>query len=479
MQRSPSANSLPFTTTPRDSPPASIRANEHYFQQHQQQQQQQQPLHNNDSRETHIYTLDYAETAQNSDRAHTPPLRQQSPTMAFSNIPLSQPSKWKRFRLRVMRMATVERLRILWGLLALVSTAAWLALMPAYAFRNKITETGYSNPSYSFFLVATVLTSVSATWQSLCPVLVRRSQRSLLPRIINHPWTQTATIIISVILTILNFLSWIVLAANEDGAKTDCQTGVLAKIEGYTMQCQAVNTAIALNAIVFLLWIPIAVVIVCGTIERGLWWWGEDDGAFADSSIPRGSKMMSEEEFDLKIGLRDGGAARIRSQGGENGLSSDQLVYDEVQVPKPAFVTPIAAQFKSSGAVDPELGMRGEDGGDDYSFTPSSYRRHHQQRQRQQQQQQQQQSRPLERRTSNQSLAPSLSSRLSSFFGAGWGSGPMPPPTPEPEPPVPKVPERFQRPKEPEPEPEPVDPNDIPGDGFATQWHSRRETEWS
>ncbi|KAG0223958.1 hypothetical protein BGW41_005280 [Actinomortierella wolfii] len=441
MQRSPSANSLPFTTTPRDSPPASIRANEHYFQQHQQQQQQQQqqqPLHNNDSREAHIYTLDYAETAQNSDRAHTPPLRQQSPTMAFSNTPLSQPSKWKHFRLRVMRMATVERLRVLWGLLALVSTAAWLALMPAYAFRNKITETGYSNPSYSF-----------------------------------------STIIISVILTILNFLSWIVLAANEDGAKTDCQTGVLANIEGYTMQCQAVNTAIALNAIVFLLWIPIAVVIVCGTIERGLWWWGEDDGAFADSSIPRGSKMMSEEEFDLKIGLRDGGAARIRSQGGENGLSSDQLVYDEVQVPKPAFVTPIAAQFKSSGAVDPELGMRGEDGGDDYSFTPSSYRRHHQQRQRQQQQQQQQQSRPLERRTSNQSLAPSLSSRLSSFFGAGWGSGPMPPPTPEPEPPVPKVPERFQRPKEPEPEPEPVDPNDIPGDGFATQWHSRRETEWS
>ncbi|KAF9977292.1 hypothetical protein BGZ73_006441 [Actinomortierella ambigua] len=467
MQRSPSGHSIPFTTTPRDSP---------------QKQHHHTPQASNDSPETHIYTLDYAEPNQQTERARrSPPLRQQSPTMAFSNIPLSQPSKWKHFRLRVMRMATVERLRILWGLLALVSTAAWLALMPAYAFRNKLSETGYSNPSYTFFLVATVLTSTSAIWQSLCPVLVRQSQRSLLPRIINHPWTQTATIVISVILTVLNFLSWIVLAANADGAKTDCHKGELAKLEGYVAQCQATNTAIALNAIVFLLWIPIAVVIVCGTVERGLWWWGDDDGAYSASNIPSGSKMMSEEEFDLKIGLRDGGATKIRSQGGENGLSSDHLVYDEVQVPKPAFVTPIAAQFKSTTDL--------EQGADDYSFTPSSYRRHHQQRQQQSSKQQQQQQQPaqqssqqqlprqLGRRASNQSLAPSLSSRLSTFFGAGWNSGPMPPPAPAPEPPVPKVPKQY-RPKEPEPEPEPLDTSELPGDGFATQWHSRRDTDW-
>ncbi|KAG0269349.1 hypothetical protein DFQ27_003858 [Actinomortierella ambigua] len=360
--------------------------------------------------------------------------------------------------------------------------------MPAYAFRNKISKTGYSNPSYTFFLVATVFTSTSAIWQSLCPVLVRQSQRSLLPRIINHPWTQTTTIAISVILTVLNFLSWIVLAADADGAKTNCLTDTLSKIDGYVAQCRAVNTAIALNAVVFLLWIPIAVVIVCGTVERGLWWWGEDDGAYAASNIPSGAKMMSEEEFDLKIGLRNGGAARIRSQGGENGLSSEHLAYDEIQVPKPAFVTPIAAQFKAPADI--------EQGEDDYSSSPSSYRRHHQQRQQQsrqqpqpqqqqqqslqQQQQQQQQSRQLGRRSSNQSLAPSFSSRLSTFFGAGWNSGPMPPPAPATEPPVPKVPKQY-RPKEPEPEPEPEALNtaELPADGFATQWHSRRETDWS
>lgn len=44
-------------------------------------------------------------------------------------------NKWMLLRLKVMRMATVKRLQLLWGLLALFGTMAWLALMPAYAFR--------------------------------------------------------------------------------------------------------------------------------------------------------------------------------------------------------------------------------------------------------------------------------------------------------------------------------------------------------
>jgi hypothetical protein len=34
-----------------------------------------------------------------------------------------------------MRMATVPRLQLLWGLLALFGSMAWLSMMPAYAFR--------------------------------------------------------------------------------------------------------------------------------------------------------------------------------------------------------------------------------------------------------------------------------------------------------------------------------------------------------
>lgn len=44
-------------------------------------------------------------------------------------------TRWKALRLRVMRLATVRRLQLLWGLLALFGFMSWLALMPAYAFR--------------------------------------------------------------------------------------------------------------------------------------------------------------------------------------------------------------------------------------------------------------------------------------------------------------------------------------------------------
>ncbi|KAF9212075.1 hypothetical protein BGZ59_007247 [Podila verticillata] len=202
-------------------------------------------------------------------------------------------NKWMLLRLKVMRMATVKRLQLLWGLLALFGTMAWLALMPAYAFRNNV-EPSFKSPAYAFFIVATVGTSLSALWQSLCPFLIRQSQRALLPRIINHPATQTATILISVILTILNFFSWIILASNKDaGAKTNCEVGPFSDKDGYAAQCRGVNVAIVFGVIVFFLWIPISVVIVCGTIERGLWWWGEDDGAY-DEAIVKGSNMMSE-----------------------------------------------------------------------------------------------------------------------------------------------------------------------------------------
>jgi hypothetical protein len=281
-------------------------------------------------------------------------------------------------------------------------------------------------------LVATVGTSLSAIWQSLCPFLIRQSQRALLPRIINHPSTQTATIVVSVVLTVLNFFSWIILAAGGDtGAHTDCMTGPLADRPGYISQCRAVNVAIAVDAVVFLLWIPISVVIVCGTVERGLWWWGEDDGWAQGEAGVGGSNMMSEEEFDMKIGV--GGSRRIKRRQTVFPTEEDQAEHPGmvmIQQPKPAFVTPIASQFRSTGG-----GGFGDDleNGDDEelgNFTPSSYRRHHQQRQQQQRQR-------LQRKASTTSL----SSRLSTFFGAGWGSDAMPPPSSSsPTEPVPALP---------------------------------------
>ncbi|KAG0055987.1 hypothetical protein BGZ83_006754 [Gryganskiella cystojenkinii] len=403
-----------------------------------------------------------------------------------------QLSKYRAFRLLVMRMATVPRLQIFWGLLALFGNMSWMAITPAYAFRNKLGPTPYSNPSYTFFLIATVGTSLAAIWQSLCPVLIRQSQRSMFPRIINHPATQTTTIVVSVLLTACNFLSWIVLASYKDGAKTNCHEGPNSNVSGYVMQCKGVNVAIVLDVIVFLLWIPISLVIVCGTVERGLWWWGEDDGWAQGDVMTKGANMMSEEEFDMKIGL--GGRSRMRRNNG----SQERIPHSQViERPKPAFVTPIASQFQSSGA-----GTDMEAAEDDFGEgTPSSYRRHHQQRQQplqqqqqhhQQEQQIQQVPRGLVRKASNTSLAPSLSGRLSSFFGAGWSSGPMPPP--EEQPPMPTMPAQY-RPERSRLNQEHSmaasetsgeqdgegagDKRSIHGDAYATQWHNRRYDDWS
>ncbi|KAI7820412.1 hypothetical protein BC939DRAFT_457910 [Gamsiella multidivaricata] len=364
--------------------------------------------------------------------------------------------------------------------------------------RTKFDATHFKVSVYAFFLVATVCTSLSAIWQSLCPFLVRQSQRAFLPRVINHPATQTATICISVILTILNFFSWIVLASDTDaGAKTNCQTGPLSNQPGYVAQCRGVNVAIVLDVIVFILWIPISLVIVCGTVERGLWWWGEDDGWAQGEAIVGGSNMMSEEEFDLKIGL--GGSKHIKRRQTvhpDNLTQQEQRLQDMVMIqqPKPAFVTPIASQFRSS-TFGLEGGADGNDD-DDLNFTPSSYRRHHQQRR---------QPRQLTRQASNTSL----SSRLSSFFGAGWNNGTMP--LPEAQPPMPDLPPQYrmenaalsrnndikkgpsqpqqqqqkqqsmrkkEEPKqEAEPESEPA--GLLHGDEYTSQWHSRRYDDWS
>ncbi|KAH7059244.1 hypothetical protein BKA57DRAFT_444347 [Linnemannia elongata] len=477
--------------------------------------------------QTPIYTIDYSHSntsgsvgAQRSASPSSPPLgsptstlhsnnsrsdtfnsqkRTASPTMAFSNTPLPEPTRWKRVRLTVMKLATVERLQLLWGLLALLGTVSWIALMPAYSFRNGLGHGTFKDPSYTLFLVATVGTSLSAIWQSLCPFLIRQSQRALLPRIINHPSTQTATIIVSVVLTVLNFFSWIILAAGGDtGAHTDCMTGPLATKPGYLSQCRAVNVAIAVDAVVFLLWIPISVVIVCGTVERGLWWWGEDDG-WAQGEGIGGSNMMSEEEFDMKIGV--GGSKRIKRRQTVFPTEEEQAEHPGmvmIQQPKPAFVTPIASQFRSnSGGFGDDL-ENGDD--EDFgNFTPSSYRRHHQQRQQQQRQR-------LQRKASTNSL----SSRLSTFFGAGWGSDAMPPPSsssptePVPAlPPMPVMPSQYaqenarnaaaaaakanggdtvtastrkkkvEEKKKEEDEKEAVEDIPLHGDSYASQWHSR------
>ncbi|KAF9939109.1 hypothetical protein BGZ67_009989 [Mortierella alpina] len=272
-------------------------------------------------------------------------------------------TRGKRFRLHILRTATVPRLRLLWACLAVFGTMSWLAIMPAYAFRNIFEPAHFSNPTYTFFLVATVGTSIAAIWQSLCPFLIRQSQRAILPRIINHPITQTTTIIISVILTILNFFSWIILASNSYGAKTNCHEGPLSNKGGYVTQCRGVNTAIVLNVIVFLLWIPIALVIVCGTMERGLWWWGEDDGWAQgnEAAISRGPNMMSEEEFDLKIGMRGKQARGTRGDQEQASQIDPESQYhdDMVQQPKPAYITPIASQFRQPS--DAHMGLEDEE----------------------------------------------------------------------------------------------------------------------
>ncbi|KAF9985367.1 hypothetical protein BGZ65_011020, partial [Modicella reniformis] len=181
-------------------------------------------------------------------------------------------------------------------------------------------------------MVATVSTSIAAIWQSLCPYLIRRGQGSIWPQIIDHVVTQAATIIISALLTVFNFFSWIVLAANNDGAKTTCGEGHLSNRSGYGAQCRGVNVAIVFDAIVFLLWIPIALVIVCGLIEtmKG-----------GHRTHHQGPDRAMVEEYDLKrAGVDQAYNASVDNV--------SQVHYDEVQAPNIAYVTPIASQFRAS-----------------------------------------------------------------------------------------------------------------------------------
>ncbi|KAG0265320.1 hypothetical protein BG011_005020 [Mortierella polycephala] len=338
-----------------------------------------------------------------------------------AEIDMSEPvsrqprTRGKRFRLWVMKITTVPRLRLLWGLLALFGTMSWLAVMPAYAF------------------------------------------------------------------------SWIFLAANEDGAKTSCTTGPLSTLGGYATQCRGVNVAIALNVVVFLLWIPISIVIVCGTLERGMWWWGKGDGWTSARSLTRRSKMVSEEEFDLKTGA--GQKSRTRQNQEDEDL---QDLYDDIQQSKPAFVTPIASQFRKPSAAD--MGLEPEEGAQrNEEYRQSDYSNHHQQYQQQQHQNQQaptsqQEPTTLARKVSTKSLAPSLTSRLSTFFGAGWSSGPMPPVQSEALAPPgaaqrrlgpSRLKEEHAKPDSEIPQGAEPDKTSLHGDAYTTQWHNRRNDEWS
>ncbi|KAG0373429.1 hypothetical protein BGX24_011701 [Mortierella sp. AD032] len=252
---------------------------------------------------------------------------------------------------------------------------------------------------------------------------------------------------------------------------------------------------------------------------RGLWWWGEDDGwaqhqQDANALKKGGVNMMSEEEFDLKIGLGNRGKGRRNNSntGSQGRLSYYADEEEEAMESRPAFVTPIASQFRAS--VSDEEGVQGDLS---QAAAPSSYRQHHQRRQQQQQQQQQtrqqQQSQDHEgvtvlprggvvagtgtggglvRKTSTTSMAPSISARLSTFFGQGWNSGPMPPPpAPEAPPPTPPIPVHHR----------PIrlettstsnkdgqddtngggsgDKTSLHGDSYTTQWHNRRYDDWS
>ncbi|KAF9426132.1 hypothetical protein BGZ76_002888 [Entomortierella beljakovae] len=277
-----------------------------------------------------------------------------------------QPTKGEVFRSRIIDMATVRRLQAVWGLLGLFGFMSWLAIMPAYAFRNKFEPVAFVNPVYTFFLVATVSTSVVALWQSLCPYLIRHGQGTIWPKIINHSITQTIVIILSCILTILNFFSWIILAANKDGAKTNCHEGFLADKSGYVAQCRGVNVAIALDAILFLLWIPIAVIIVCGIIDRGLWWGGKQ----VDWEHSKERNMATRDEYDLKDGRY-----------GSHNQSLDSLSQAQGQTQRLAYVTPIASQFQ---ADDEESSQENN------QLSASKYHQNRLQQQQKQQQQQQQ-----------------------------------------------------------------------------------------
>ncbi|KAF8932715.1 hypothetical protein BGZ58_006860 [Dissophora ornata] len=332
-----------------------------------------------------------------------------SPSVVFTDLPEPPhrpPTRGELFRMRVLGVTTVPRLQVLWGLLALFGTMAWLAIMPAYAF------------------------------------------------------------------------SWIILASNKDGAKTSCQEGPLSDRSGYVAQCRGVNVALVLDAIVFLLWTPIALIIVCGMIDKGFWWSKHD--RWAQGKDP---SMMARDEYDLKRASRD-----LRFNASMDNIS--QLQYDEIQTPKLAFVTPIASHFKSSTELNRD--SENEEGHDNTTVSvPQQLYQHHQQQHNDQRVQQlrQQDPRRLHRNGSNSSLSPSFGGRLSGIFGAGWGNGPMPPPSvPEPAAPSGSTKHRagLSRFKDESlkpssdvlqvPEP---DKASLNGDAYMTQWHSRRHDDWS
>ncbi|KAF9202502.1 hypothetical protein BGZ49_007352 [Haplosporangium sp. Z 27] len=331
----------------------------------------------------------------------------ESPSNTYANTSEHHPhhqqehyplTRGERFRSWVINSATVLRLQILWGLLALFGTMSWLSLMPAYAF------------------------------------------------------------------------SWIFLAANKDGAKTNCHEGPLSQHSGYAMQCRGVNVAIIFDVIVFLLWTPIAMIIVCGTIDRGLWWGRKRENKEQD---------FSQDEYDLKSG----------NYHGQNRSLDNISQYDQVQAPNLAYITPIASQFK---ATEEQIRYEHEE---DYEInTPANQQRPNEQVQPQQQPQPQlygrqqiQYPQKLRHKASNTSLAPSLSARLSGFFGAGWNSGPMPPPPPPPEP-VPVIPSQYRagsqdeqfKPSLDASRNQEPDKTSLNGDAYVSQWHSRRrDDEWS
>ena len=159
-----------------------------------------------------------------------------------------------------------------------------------------------------------------------------------------------------------------------------------------------------------------------------------------------------------------------------------------IQQPKPAFVTPIASQFRSTTSMgSPNGGMsslENADDEDDYtSFTPSSYRKHHRQRQ--------QHSEP--KRLTRRASSNSLSGRLSTFFGAGWSGESMP--EPEQAPAMPEMPSQYRQhqhqPNSPvkpqqqtknsskaevakeQKEEEEEDTGPLHGAEYSSQWHSR------
>jgi len=107
--------------------------------QQQQKQQQPRPQYHDQSSEDH--DRQYTENG-GGEQLHTlsgsPYTATDAPTDTTALPAATTSAKYTRvklFRRWAMRMATVPRLQILWGLLALFGSMAWFSMMPAYAFR--------------------------------------------------------------------------------------------------------------------------------------------------------------------------------------------------------------------------------------------------------------------------------------------------------------------------------------------------------